>query len=181
MWDKLDYEMDQLKGYWSKDGTWVSGRPVDPEYHKHRARALAECIAIFMTPFFETADDIAREAIRRWEARRDSDTEYETAGLGIRRYETATMAARQHESAAPGWYGTAQDGYTADPTRAGSPSPNRGRGAATRAAVTIPEKDATAMKMAYEGMPQIFTPKVLATQYKYPEAAVRRLLGLDTP
>ncbi len=189
MWDKLDAEMDALKGHWTKEDKWTMVRPVDPEYHKNRARAFAECLAIFMVPFFETADDIAREAVKRWEARRDSDSQYETAGLGNRRYETAAVAsAAAYESAASGWYGTADDGYSSDPRRAGSPSVNRGRGAATRAATvaargaaTITEKDAQSMKMAYEGMPQIFTPAVLAKQYKYPEAAVITLLGLDTP
>lgn len=178
MWDKLDAELDEIKGHWRIDGGWVSPSLVDPEYHKVRARALAECIAIFMTPFFETADDIAHEAMRRWEARRDSNDEYETPGLGARRYETAAQA---HLSATPGWYGTAQDGYTANPDHAGTPTATRTRTrtAAPPRAVTIKPEDETAMQKAYEAMPQIFTPATLAKQYGYPEPAVRKLLGLD--
>jgi len=180
MWELLDSEVNQLKGTWI-EGKWTEPNPhgVHTEYHQYRARAIAECLAIFMRPFFDTADDIVKESIKRWEARRDRDTEYETAGLGHRRYETAAAA---HLSATPGWYGTAQDGYTANPSLAGSPSPNRGRGAATRPAtrpaVVVTEKDRAQIKMAYEGMPEIFTPTTLAKQYKVPESVVREILGL---
>lgn len=165
MWEMLDREVDEIKG-----------QPTDPQYHQHRARAIAECIAIFMGPFFETADDVVRESMERWKARQRGDTEYETAGLGARRYESAAAA---HLSATPGWYGTAQDGYTSNPDMAGSPSVNRGRGAPVRAAAvaSVSDKDKAAMKMAFDGMPSIFTPEVLARQYKVPLSAVKEIVG----
>lgn len=172
MWGLLDDTMDELKMAAERD---------DRDFYRTRARALAECIAIFMTPFFESADDIAREANKRWKARSEGDTEYETPGLGIRRYESAAQA---HLSATPGWYGTAQDGYSTDSAMAGSPSRNRGRGAPVRAAnaasaapVVVSDKDKAAMKMAYEGMPQIFTPATLAKQYNVPLSVVKEIVG----
>jgi hypothetical protein len=183
MWDMLDAELDQLKGHWASDGStkgWVSGTPVNPEYHQHRARAISDCLAIFMQPFFTTADDIAREAIRRWEARRDTDLEYETPGIGARRYETAAMA---HSSAADGWYSTPEDGYTSDPQRAGAVSDRRGRrstavGApAAPPAIKLSEADQKAIRNAHEQMPQIFTAEVLAKQYGLSVAVIKAVLG----
>jgi hypothetical protein len=167
MWDLLDEEVNVLKG--------------DPtvgqiEYHKFRARAIAECIAIFMKPFFETADEIVKESIKRWQARQDGDTEYETAGIGARRYEVAAMA---HSSATPGWYTSPDGGYTSDPSRAGRTSSRRsGRGTTAPAPVRIrlsPE-DQEGIKNAHAGMPQIFTIAVLAKQYGTTEAEVSAIL-----
>jgi hypothetical protein len=177
MWDMLDETMVHLMEDRDATDSWK-------REEKARARAFAECLAIFMRPFFDNADDIAREAARRYRAKKEGDIEYETAGLGNRRYESAATAAAEHLSATPGWYGTSNGGYTDDPTKAGAPAPRRaGRAATGRVAapVTISDKDVKAMKGAYEGMPQIFTPAVLAKQYKYPESAVREALGLDTP
>lgn len=167
LWEKLDREVDEIKGNPNAAGV---------EYHQHRARAIAECIIIFMKPFFETADDIVRESMERWKARQRGDLEYETAGIGHRRYESAAAA---HLSATPGWYGTAQDGYTANPDMAGSPSVNRGRGAPVRASAVaaVSDKDKAAMKLAYESMPTVFSPDVLAKQYKVPVAAVKEIVG----
>jgi hypothetical protein len=54
---------------------------------KGKARGIAEMIAIFMNPHFTDANEVAREAKRRADARARLDESYETAGLGQRRYE----------------------------------------------------------------------------------------------
>lgn len=170
MWDKLDAEYAEIKR-----------GSIDPEYNKARARAFAECIAIFMRPFFETADDIVKEAMRRYDAKAAGDTEYETPGIGHRRYETAAMA---HASRADGWYESPQDGYTTDPAHAGSPSRGRGRRAsgsvgapAAAPAIKLSEADQSAIRNAHEQMGQIFTPAVLAKQYGVSEAVINQVLG----
>lgn len=70
-WEKLDREVDAIK------------RPdtIDPEYHKTRAVALAEVLAMFMVPYFSTTQEVSAEALRRWKARQNGE-EYETLGLG---------------------------------------------------------------------------------------------------
>jgi hypothetical protein len=49
---------------------------------KGKARGAAEMIAIFSKPYFKDANEVAREAKRRADARARKDTEYETLGLG---------------------------------------------------------------------------------------------------
>jgi hypothetical protein len=73
MWEMLDVEFSVL-----------AAEDFKNEVRKARARAIAECIALFMKPHFVTADDVIREAKKRHE----SDEEYETPGLGVRRFET---------------------------------------------------------------------------------------------
>lgn len=81
MWQALDATMDSLMN-----------PPGDPEKRelKVRARAQAEFIALFMKPHFTTADMVAVEARRRYNARQEDtpeyDPEYETPGLGSKRY-----------------------------------------------------------------------------------------------
>ena len=169
MWHMLDREVDSIKGHVNADGQVQFA--ADPTYHQTRARAFAESIAIFMTPFFATADDVVRESLKRWQARKDGDTEYETAGLGHRRYESAALA---HASAAEGWYSTPNDGYTSDPSKAGS-QPRR-RTTVRTPAPAIKPGDLESMKHAHEQMPTVFTVEVLAAQYKYPVEAVRAAL-----
>ena len=167
MWDLLDDVMNELM-----DAT----DEKEKDFYKSRARAIAECIAIFMKPFFDTADEIAREAVRRHKARQDGDTEYETAGIGARRYEVAAMA---HSSATPGWYTSPDGGYTSDPSRAGRTSSRRsGRGTTAPAPVRIrlSTEDQEGIKNAHAGMPQIFTIAVLAKQYGTTEAEVSAIL-----
>ena len=167
MWDLLDDVMNELMD---------ADDPKEKDFYKSRARAIAECIAIFMRPFFETADEIAAEAVRRYKARQSGDTEYETAGIGHRRYESAAMA---HSSAATGWYTAPDGGYTSDPHRAGRTSSRRsGRGAAAPAPVKIrvsPE-DQEGIRNAHAAMPQIFTIATLAKQYGTTEAEVSAIL-----
>lgn len=178
MWEKLDVEMNHIMGFLNSEGQWQFD--PQPEPRKIRARALAECIAIFMTPFFETADDVAREAVKRHEARKKGE-DYETPGLGHRRYESAALA---HASKADGWYSTPGDAYTSEPSMAGAPNPRRGGRTTTapsRAAVPpkirLDEASQAAIRKAHSGMPQIFTVEVLAKQYGATRAEVTAILN----
>lgn len=77
-WDMLDEVM-----------VAIMEPPGDPEKHdaQIRARAIADVLAMFMVPHFKTRDEISAEAVRRYQAKQNGDTEYETPGLGSRRYE----------------------------------------------------------------------------------------------
>ena len=79
-WDMLDAELDAIIAN-------QFGDEAEILKHKTRARAIAEVLAMFMVPHFETADEIAKEAGRRHKAKLDGDTEYETPGLGSRKFE----------------------------------------------------------------------------------------------
>jgi Arc/MetJ-type ribon-helix-helix transcriptional regulator len=70
IWQKLDEEVYGLK---------VADSP-HTEYHKNRARAFAETLALLMAPFYPTADDVVREAVARWQARQAGES-HDTPGL----------------------------------------------------------------------------------------------------
>lgn len=74
VWSKLDQTMDNI----------MTGENVESE--KIRARAFAEVLAIFMVPHFHDANEIAKEAAKRYKARKAGE-DYETVGLATRRYE----------------------------------------------------------------------------------------------
>lgn len=159
MWEKLDIDMDAIKSFDGKTLDHESERERD--LNKARARAIAECLAIFMKPFFETADDIVREAMRRHAARVAGDAEYATAGIGARRYESAAMA---HASAAGGWYDTPGGGYTSDPSRAGE-KPRARQSTSRPVAITLDAKTQESIRNGHKAMPTVFTAEVLAKQY----------------
>ena len=108
MWDLLDQEME--------------GAMRDIPGAKIRARAIAECIAIFMTPFFSTTDEVAAEALKRYKAKCTGDDTYETAGLGARKYVRPGLMSKYD-----GLYVAPSGGYTSDPAQAGFPA-NKKRG-----------------------------------------------------
>lgn len=80
IWKLLDEQMDRLAQIDSGHPEWLGTRA--------QARAYANTLAILMPPFFTTADDIAREAKKRYDMRK-AGTDYETPGLGRLRYEPA--------------------------------------------------------------------------------------------
>jgi hypothetical protein len=82
VWDMLDVEVDLI----------YSERIEFKDYHKHRARMIAEVLALFMPPHFRTPDEVAREGIKRYKAREAGDDRYETAGLGSRAFEPPPAA-----------------------------------------------------------------------------------------
>ena len=183
LWFKLDDTMSDLmetqRMAQLPDGEKNYSHALD--VLKARARAIAECLAIFMKPFFEDANAIAAEALRRYTARKEGDTEYETAGIGHRRYEAAARAATTaHGSAAEGWYESPTDGYTSLPGAAGAGPRRRAVRPAAPASATVKirlsEEDQASIRKAHDGMPQIFTAKVLAKQYGATEAEVNAIL-----
>lgn len=61
----------------------ILGDPVDHERFdtaKAQARAYANVLALFMQPFFNSADEVVREAVKRHKARRANE-EHVTPGL----------------------------------------------------------------------------------------------------
>ena len=74
MWDELDRVTEPL----------AQGQGTD--YDKGYARGVAAMLAMFMVPHFTTADEIVREAVKRYKAKAAGE-EYETPGLGSRRME----------------------------------------------------------------------------------------------
>lgn len=168
IWDKLDAEMVKIKS-----APTSSAEQVDVLQATQRARAFAEVLAIFMVPHFRTADDIAREAAKRYKAKQAGE-DYETPGLGSRRYETAANVPR---SAAPGWHPAPDGGYTSDPAQAGYA--RRGGRTATRTAtkpeVKLGEKEQTAIKFAHES--GMFKVADLAKTYGVSEAVINQIIG----
>lgn len=128
LWDKLDLSMDVIR-----DDTQADEVKHD---EKVRARAIAECIAIFMPPFFTTANDVASEALRRHKAKQAGE-EYETPGLGARRYEAAVRNDKPRRVSVP----------QNQPTLGG-----------------LDDKSKTAIKFALES--GFFTPEQLSKTYK---------------
>lgn len=165
LWDMMDADMDQI----------ASGGPM-AEYHKNHARGLADATALFMRPFFETADDIVREVVKRKKAR-DAGEEYETPGLGARRYEVALMDPAERYASGPSGAPTgrtAGSGTTAARRAARAASgPRR----ASKPAVTLSEQEQNAIREAHKQMPTVFTPAVLAKQYSVSEAVVKEIVG----
>lgn len=78
MWEMMDNE--------TKKVMVRSGVEMQDFEAKCRARMLAEVLALFMVPHFHGADQIAREALRRYRAEKAGDKEYETPGVGTQRY-----------------------------------------------------------------------------------------------
>ena len=126
LWDKLDVEYELI----------VEKKAVYIDTTKGRARAFAEAIAIFMPPFFSTADEVIREAGSRYRAKKDGE-QYDTPGLGSRRYEGAVRNDKPRATAS-----------TARPTSASA----------------VPEDTRKAIKFALQS--GMFTKEQLAKTYK---------------
>jgi len=81
MWDLLDARTAELM------------KPVPDEEiltTRGQARGIAQCLALFMQPHFSTADDVVREAVKRYKAKQEG-TDYETPGLGSRSLESPPL------------------------------------------------------------------------------------------
>lgn len=83
-WAQLDAEVDQIAAEAAKAPT------AESEAHiallKARARGKAEILFLFMSPHFNSVDEIAVEAARRKQYR-DAGAEYTSPGMGTRRTE----------------------------------------------------------------------------------------------
>lgn len=91
IWKKLDEAVDELMIENAK-----TPQERGHEYHASeemagRARGLSEALAILMPPFFSTGDEIAREALVRWE-KRQAGEDYETPGIGRLRFKVPPAA-----------------------------------------------------------------------------------------
>lgn len=166
LWEELDTTMDSLMN--------VASVPNPEETHveklRIRARTQAETLAILMDPFFTNADQIAREAQRRWKARKAGDESYETPGLSGEEYvppEPKVYAASE-DSSATGQTGrqTGQIG-----TKAPKAAP---RGSRKK---TLPQDGLAQIKQAVEvGM---FSISDISRSYGVPEETVKQQLGLE--
>ncbi len=88
----------------------------DVEQAKCEARAYARVLLLFMKPFFNTVEEISKEAMLRYKAKHEG-LEHETPGINHARYKTLMDGEV--------WYKTKEDGWTSDPRQAdGVPSPS---------------------------------------------------------
>lgn len=115
---------------------------------KAKARAIAEILAIMMPPFFETADDIVREAVQRFKNK--DNPEYETPGLGV-------------ESLAK--YDPMPYANTA-PVKSTPPAP-------AKVEIRLGEKEQAGIKMALES--GMFTAQQLAKSYGVSVAVIEAI------
>lgn len=95
IWQMLDAEVDIIKNDTDTEQLSRDARVAA----RYRARGLAEALAVLMPPFFTTADDIVREAIKRWEARQAGE-EMKTPGLGRLKWKRPDM---EHDPDRPSW------------------------------------------------------------------------------
>jgi hypothetical protein len=84
LWLELDTTMDSLMNI---AGVPMAGTSAQEsvEVLRIRARAQADTLAILMSPFFNNADEIAREAKLRWESRQKGE-ERITPGIAGEEY-----------------------------------------------------------------------------------------------
>lgn len=159
MWHRLDSVMDELaltpepkepnENDPNNSVSWLSDYIGEREFRanlKGKARGMAEMIAIFMNPHFTDANQVAREAKRRAEARARKDAEYETAGLKSRRFES------------PG--GADLDKYKREPARK------------SKALAKVTPDDAAKIERAYETFPK----DLLAKTFKVSEAEIDEIV-----
>lgn len=148
VWQKLDADMMSLMQ--PEAGT-------DFVSLKARLRAFAEVLAIFMKPHFTTADEIAREARRRYDNR--LDPEYCTAGLEQRRFEPPPGSRRlSEETWSPG---------TRTATRATAQS------AVEKGLSKLTDEQKTSIKLFHDNQ---FPVAVLAKSHGVSEAVINAVL-----
>lgn len=85
IWEKLDAEVDIMKGIGRSEHAGDDEIREDMQAARYRAGAYAETLAILMPPFFSTKKEIVNEALVRHE-NRVAGVDYETPGLGRLRY-----------------------------------------------------------------------------------------------
>lgn len=155
MWEKLDEVMDQIK-------TEMDNASMIRETElKARGRAIAECLALFMPPFFEDANSIAAEAQRRYKARAADDSEYETPGIGHRRYETAAQ-----------WHAT-RGGFTSNPDMVKADDRKAARTRTASRPASLDAQTETAIKFALES--GMMSEQDIARMYKISVEQVQKL------
>lgn len=166
MWHRLDSLMDELglnpKPEWPTNGFTQYDDPQEKleeyvgacEFHANlrgKARGMAEMIAIFMNPHFTDANEVAREAKRRADARARKDDTYETVGLNQRRYEAPPTSSEVTR-------------YKREPSRPGSKLP-------------VTPIEAEKIRAAYGTFPV----DMLAKAYKITEKQVKEIAESPSP
>lgn len=102
IWKKLDEVMNQLM-LEKMAAASAAGATMVEEHNReilmlqNQARGMAEALAILMPPFFSTGDEIAQEALVRWQARQKGE-DYETPGIGRLRFAVPPGAERMTPS-----------------------------------------------------------------------------------
>lgn len=143
VWDMLDVEyifaIDDAAG----------------ELHRGRARALAEVLALFMDPFFTNADDVIREARRRYNAHKSGE-EYVTPGLESRRYDFPSTVAEPIR-------------------RSYGPPKSTGSTALDKEIAKVSEADKGGIKLAMES--GMFQADEVARMYKISASAVQAIIA----
>lgn len=161
LWIELDTTMDALMAMAE------AGQVGEPtERLRIKARAQAETLAILMDPFFSSADEVAREAKRRFDARKRGDESYKTPGLAGEEYvppvtSSSASLPRGDESSQTGTKRTSS-------RRAG------GSGSAARTK-TLPKDAIPSITQALES--GMFTVAQIAKSYGLTEAQVREQTG----
>ena len=160
MWDLIDADMSRLKE--------ENVAPEEKDALKIRARAIAECLAIFMVPFFTTSDEIAHEALKRYKAKAAGE-EYDSPGMNARRYERPGLESKDSR------FYIAPDGFTSDPSQAGvTASKKRSGSVQTTAEHKFTPAEVEVIK-AMSG-PGGFTPEQLAKTYGVSVAIIKSVL-----
>jgi len=84
-WEILDGVMDELMplAKQEKEATILLGDEQRLFELKAKARGMAEILCVWTVPHYRTANDVAKEAARRYKARVEGNTEYVTLGTVI--------------------------------------------------------------------------------------------------
>lgn len=110
IWEMLDNAVDNM--HTTKDAD-------DLAYQKARARTLCEVLHPLMSPFYESPDDVVREALARFKARTGGE-EHETPGLGEHIFDRNTRWDGISYSAAPAPKKSKRTGKSIPPSSLGS-------------------------------------------------------------
>lgn len=158
LWAELDTTMDSLMNVASVPN--ADGRQV--ELIRTKARTQAETLAMLMSPFFNTADEIAREAKKRYDARKKGDTAYVTPGIAGEEYVPPQPSISSRT--------------TADKSDKAPKSGQAARAARGRTGKKLPSEALPTIKQAItSGM---FTLEQIAKSYGLSEVEVKEQLGL---
>lgn len=180
-----------LESLWAKldeDVRAIMAGSVNAEYCKAHASGLSEAIALLHAPYFETKEEVSREALKRHKER-EAGNDYETPGLGSRRnelppgYRVGLHAAAGPRPALPP---TADSAGVTDhaalskrytrPERVVA-NPNTGRiPAARKPAGPKHDLPPETVALILERSAQGFTMEMLAMAYNVSEVVIKRII-----
>jgi len=152
-WDMLDQEVDQIMAVRDRGAEITEGM-------KANSRGKAEILALFMHPYFENADDISREAMRRYKSRLAGE-ECITPGVGAGRL-ILPEGARKEAIGKP-VPSTIPDAQPAQPRRPAPPAAKKHK---------LTDEEVAIIKERLEGG---FPVDMLAAAYEVTPAIIRSL------